>query len=192
MNKCGLWSAKCSRRHSWGACVISAPGFSRTWAYSILSQSALIPFRSWAYYASHSATESSEELDSRFNEINKISEISDYGVESVVWDSPELDAELGLLSSIPCHTFSSLAITIRMVVSFNCFRILSVWKSSPRTYKRLELNWTLTEKDQDWKRPKSIFLGLGLGLVVCQISSDWKKTGLNQSFWQLVAHKSQE
>ena len=33
----------------------------------------------------------------------------------------------------------------------------SVWKSSPRTGKRLQLNWTKTKQDQDQKRP---FVGL--------------------------------
>jgi len=93
------------------------------WAYVISSLSTLIPFRSWAYRASRSTIESSEELDSRSDEI---SEISDNGVKRGVWerlDSPQLEAELGLLSSIPQRTFSSLAVTIVRVVLSSWLKI---------------------------------------------------------------------
>ena len=53
----------------------------------------------------------------------------------------------------------------------------SVWKSSPRTGKRLQPNWTKTKKDH-----LLVFCSLGLGLFILEKSKGPKKTCLNWSF----------
>ena len=70
---------------------------------------------------------------------------------------------------------------VRLVPSHHDYIAPSVWKSSPRTGKRLQLNWTKTKQDQDQKR---LFVG------ILQSWKRLKKTGLNQSFLGLIMYIS--